>query len=130
MALELKMYLWQKMKPDKPQNVAKIIVKKIVPCVIPKITSTTIVIDHHMVIFQVQIRKNIMEDVLLDGGSININTKQLKLRLGLPKLKPIPYNLRMANQTATKLMGLIHDLKIYMFRTYLILLCLLCNRIM
>jgi hypothetical protein len=55
-----------------------------------------------------------MEDVLLDGGSkINIIIEQLKLRLGLPKPKPIPCNLRMANQTSTKPMRLIHDLKIY-----------------
>jgi len=33
--------------------------------------------------------------------------------LGLLKLKPAPYNLRMANQTTTKLVGLIKDLKIY-----------------
>jgi len=33
--------------------------------------------------------------------------------LGLPKPKPTPYNLKMANQTTTKLMGLIRDLKIY-----------------
>jgi hypothetical protein len=33
--------------------------------------------------------------------------------LGLPKPKPTPYNLRMANQTTTKPMGLIQDLKIY-----------------
>jgi hypothetical protein len=52
--------------------------------------------------------------VLLDGGSgINIITEQLKLRLGLPKLKPTPYNMRMANQTTTKPVGLIKDLKIY-----------------
>jgi len=35
------------------------------------------------------------------------------LRLGLPKPKPTPYNLRMADQTTTKPMGLIKDLKIY-----------------
>ncbi len=51
---------------------------------------------------------------MLDGGSgINIIPEQLKLRLGFPKPKPIPYNLRMTNQTTTKPMGLIHDLKIY-----------------
>jgi hypothetical protein len=33
--------------------------------------------------------------------------------LGLPKLKHAPYNLRMANQTTTKPMELIRDLKIY-----------------
>jgi hypothetical protein len=53
--------------------------------------------------------------VLLDGSfGINIITKQLRLRLGLPKPKPAPYNLRMANQTTTKLVGLIRDLR-YMF---------------
>ncbi len=33
--------------------------------------------------------------------------------MGLPKLKPSPYNLRMVHQTTIKLMGLIRDLKIY-----------------
>jgi hypothetical protein len=33
--------------------------------------------------------------------------------LGLPKPKPAPYNMRMANQTNIKPMGLIKDLKIY-----------------
>jgi hypothetical protein len=52
--------------------------------------------------------------VLLDGGfGINIITKQLRLRLGLPKPKLTPYNLRMVNQTTTKPMGLIRNLKIY-----------------
>jgi hypothetical protein len=37
----------------------------------------------------------------------------LKLKLGLPKPKPTPYNLRMANQTTTKPMGFIKDLKMY-----------------
>ncbi len=52
--------------------------------------------------------------MLLDGGfRVNIIKKQLRLRLGFPKLKSTPYNLRMANQTTTKLVGLIKDLKIY-----------------
>jgi hypothetical protein len=47
-----------------------------------------------------------MEDVLLDGGfGINIIIEQLILRLELPKPRPTPYNLRMANQTTTKLVG-------------------------
>jgi hypothetical protein len=33
--------------------------------------------------------------------------------LGLPKPKLAPYNLRMVNQTTTKPMGLIRNLKIY-----------------
>ncbi len=52
--------------------------------------------------------------MLLDGGSgINIIIEQLRLRLGLPKFKLAPYNLRMVDQTITKLVGLIRDMKIY-----------------
>ncbi len=51
--------------------------------------------------------------MLLDGGfTINIIIKQLGLRLGLPKPKPAPYNMKMVYQTTTKPMGLIEDLKI------------------
>ncbi len=53
---------------------------------------------------------------MLDGGSrVNIIIEHLKLRLGLPKPKLAPYNLRMANQTTTKPIGFIRDLKIYVF---------------
>jgi hypothetical protein len=70
-----------------------------------------------MVVIQVQIRKNIVEDVLLDGGfGINIITEQLRLRLGLPKPKPTPYNLKMKDHTTTKPMGLICNLKIYVHK--------------
>jgi hypothetical protein len=67
-----------------------------------------------MVVIQVQIGKNTREDVLLNGGSgVNIIIEQLRLRLGLPKPKPTPYNLRMVDQTTTKPVGLIRDMKIY-----------------
>ncbi len=52
--------------------------------------------------------------MLLDGGSgVIIITKQLKLRLGLRKPKLAPYNLKMEDQTTTKPMGWIRDMKIY-----------------
>ncbi len=84
-----------------------------------------------MAIIQVQIRKNTIEDVLLDGGyGINIITKQLRLKLGLPKLKPTPYNLRMAYQTTTKPMGLIRNLKIYVHGIpYIIMFIILQNNV-
>jgi len=45
-----------------------------------------------MVVIQIQVRKNIVGGVLLDGKtSVNIITK-----LGLPKPRPIPYHLKMA----------------------------------
>jgi hypothetical protein len=49
----------------------------------------------------------------LDGGSrVNIIIEQLKARLRLPKPKLVPYNLHMVDQTTTKPMGLIKDLRI------------------
>jgi hypothetical protein len=46
-----------------------------------------------MVVIQVQVGKNIVEDVLLDGrASVNIITK-----FGLPKPILAPYHLKMAN---------------------------------
>ncbi len=39
----------------------------------PKVRTIAIAINNHMVIIQVQIGKNILEDVLLDGGyGVNI----------------------------------------------------------
>ncbi len=67
-----------------------------------------------MAVIQVQIGNNTIKDVLLNGSSIiNIITKQLRLRLGLPKPKLASYNMRMEDQTTTKPMGLIKDPKIY-----------------
>jgi hypothetical protein len=64
-----------------------------------------------MAIIQVQIRKNTIKDVLLDGSfRSNIIIEQLRLKLGLPKPKPTPYNLRMIDQTTTKLVGLFRDM--------------------
>ncbi len=52
--------------------------------------------------------------MLIDGRSrFNIIIVNLKVLLGLPKLNPMPYNLRMANQIITKPLGLIKDLKIF-----------------
>jgi hypothetical protein len=57
---------------------------------------------------------NFIEDVLLDGGfGVNIIMKKLRMQLGLSKPKPTPYNLRMANQTIAKPLGLIKELKIF-----------------
>ncbi len=50
-----------------------------------------------MAIIQVEIGKNTIEDLLLDGGyGVNIITKQLRLKLGLSKPKLAPYNMKMA----------------------------------
>ncbi len=65
-----------------------------------------------MAMIHVQVGKNFIEDVFLDDGSgINIIMEKLKVQLGLSKPKPTPYNLCMADQTITKPLGLIKDLK-------------------
>jgi len=67
-----------------------------------------------MTVIQVQVGKNTIEDVLLDGGAtINIITENLKTKLGLPKPRLTPYHLRMANQNFTKPLGIIKNLEIH-----------------
>jgi hypothetical protein len=57
--------------------------------------------------------KNIIENIFLDGGfDMNIMTKELQKWLRLPTPKLAPYALRIANQTITKLVEFIKDLKI------------------
>jgi hypothetical protein len=51
---------------------------------------------------------------LLDGkANVNIITKNLKTKLGLPKLRPIPYHLKMAYWNMTRPLGIIENLKIH-----------------
>ncbi len=58
--------------------------------------------------------KNIVEDVLIDGGtSVNTIIENLKTKLGLPKPKPAPYHLRMTNQSMTRPLRIIRNLKIH-----------------
>ncbi len=65
-----------------------------------KIGTIAIEVDNQMVVIQIQVGKNIIENVLLDGGaSVNIITENLRKKLGLLKPKPTPYHLRMADQT-------------------------------
>jgi hypothetical protein len=81
---------------------------------LPKPTIASIAIDHQMAVIHVQVGKNLIEDVLLDGGyGVIIITKKLRVQLGLSKQKPTPYNLHMANQTIAKPLGLIKDLKFF-----------------
>jgi len=51
--LELKIYLWQKLKPKKIQNVNKVTIEKQVGFSIPKVRTTIVVIANHMVVIQV-----------------------------------------------------------------------------
>jgi hypothetical protein len=74
--LELKKNLWQKLKLEKTHNLNKATTNKQVVSSILEVGTTTITTDNHVAIIQVQIRKNTIEDVLLDGGyGVNIITK-------------------------------------------------------
>jgi hypothetical protein len=56
------------MKLDKPHNVTKVGIEKIVPFVTLEVATIVIVNDNIMVVIQTQIGKNIVKDVLLNGG--------------------------------------------------------------
>ncbi len=66
-APELKIYIWQKLKLEKNQNVNKTTIDKQVGSLILEVGTITIIMNNHMAIIQVQIGKNTIEDVLLDG---------------------------------------------------------------
>ncbi len=113
-APDLKRYLWQKLKLEKIQNSSKATTDKQVGSSITKVGTVVIALNNHMALIQIHIGKNAIEDVLLDGNyGINIITTHLRLKLGLWKPKPTPYNLRMADQITTKPLGLIKELKMY-----------------
>jgi hypothetical protein len=52
-ALELKNYLWQKLKLEKTQNLSRATTKKQVGSSIPKVGTTIVAIDNHMAVIQV-----------------------------------------------------------------------------
>ncbi len=69
-----------------------------------------------MTIIQVQVGKNIVEDGLIDGGtSVNIKTNNFKTKSSLPKPILTPYHLRMADQSMTRSLGIIRNLKIHIY---------------
>jgi hypothetical protein len=90
------------LKPKKPIINIKQISKPSVAIVVEthsELDTTIAEVDNQMAVIQVQVGKNIVEDVLIDGGAnVNIITKNLITKLGLPKLGPTPYHLRMADR--------------------------------
>ncbi len=76
--IDIKYYIFN-MVPSKPT--------------LSKPVAISVAIDHQMVVIQVQVRKNFIEDVPIDGGyGVNFITKKLRVQLGLSKPKPTPYN--------------------------------------
>ncbi len=52
-APKFKIYLWQKLKPKKTQNLSRITIDKQVSFSIPKVGTTIVIIDNHMVVIQI-----------------------------------------------------------------------------
>jgi hypothetical protein len=64
--------------------------------------------DEVMPIVQISIGNCEIMDVLLDGGfGVNIISKHLWRKLGLKKLRLVPFMVRMTNQIKVQLVGLI-----------------------
>jgi hypothetical protein len=109
--------MWKKLKLEKSNITIKQILEPNVAIVVEthvELDTIAIEVDNQMVAIQVQVGKNIVEDVLIDGGtSVNIITKNLRTKLSLPKPKPTPYHLKMANQNMTRPLGIIRNLKIH-----------------
>jgi 6-pyruvoyl-tetrahydropterin synthase len=101
MAPNFKKYIWQKLKTEKPNITNKMISKHSVATMVEthfEVDIATIEVDNQIVVIQVQVQKNIVEDVLINGGvNVNIIIENFRTKLGLPKLRPSPYHLRMAD---------------------------------
>ena len=79
-----------------------------------ELIAATEAMDKHMLVISICIGKNIVDDVLLDGGSgVNVITKEERRKLELPKPSLAPFNLKMANGTIAKPTGLLRDVKIH-----------------
>jgi hypothetical protein len=73
---ELKRYIWQKLKLEKTQNLSNVTKEKQIGFLVLEVGRVVVVIDNHMAVIQVQIGKNTIVEVLLNGGyGINIITK-------------------------------------------------------
>ncbi len=79
---DLKIYMWQKINPKKPIIAIKMILKHSVTTRIKihsEVNIIVIEVDNQMVVIKIQIGKNTIENVLLDGGAnVNIITKTSK----------------------------------------------------
>jgi hypothetical protein len=76
--------------------------------------TASIVVNNQMVVIQVQVGKNNIEDVMLDGRTnVNIIINNFITNLGLPKPRPIPYHLRMVGWSMNTPLIIIINLKIH-----------------
>jgi hypothetical protein len=78
------------------------------------LNTTNVEVDNKMAVIQVQVGKNIVEDVWINGGAtVNIIIKNFRTKLSLPKTRSIPYHLKMVDQSMTTPLEIIRNLKIH-----------------
>jgi hypothetical protein len=97
--------MWQKLKPKKPSITIKVILKANVATMIEthfEVDITTMKVNNQMAIIQVQVGKNPIEDILLNGGaSVNIIIKNLRIKVDQTKTNPIPLQNGISNNDYT-----------------------------
>ncbi len=83
--LELKRYLWQEMKLDKPQNVAKAITKKTIPSIIQEVTTINVVMITIWWLFKCRLGK-ILQKMFCQMVDLEITSFQkIKIEAGVAK---------------------------------------------
>jgi hypothetical protein len=71
------------------------------------------VVDHQMLVIVVHVRKNMVDDVFLDGRlGVNAIIDGLKQKLTLPPPKLIPFHLRIADFSFNKPLGIVPNIRI------------------
>ncbi len=109
--------MWQKLKPKKYNMTIKQMSKLSITTMVEiryELDIIVLEVNNQMAIIQVQVGKNIVEDVLIDGGaSVKIITENLRTKLGLSKRRLVRYHLKMADQSMTRPLGIIQKLKIH-----------------
>jgi hypothetical protein len=70
-------------------------------------------VDHQIEAIVVHVGKNMVDNVLLDGGSrVNVIVDGLRRKLGLPPPQPIPFNFKMVDFSFNKPLGIVPNIKI------------------
>jgi hypothetical protein len=109
--------MWQKLKTEKPNIDSNMISKPNVATMVEthfEVNTIATKVDNQMAIIQVQVGKNIIEDILIDGRvNVNFIIENFKTKLGLPQPRLAPYHLRMVDHNMIRCLRIIKILRIH-----------------
>jgi hypothetical protein len=96
------------------------------------INVVTLVVDHQMAVIVMHVKKNMVEDVLLDGRlGVNVITYGLRQKLRLPPPQLTPFNLLMVDFSFIIPLGIILNIRIRIHGLpYIITFTLMNNKAM